>query len=139
MIAVSPAADGYVGGQAFKALYATIVGPILLTLLLFFLSGLNLSERPTAKKRFDQGLDYEGYRRYLDRTSMLIPFPPQLYVRMPTFLKRTLFLEFPIYVFDPAKHSDAATKTKNPDGQAEPERRSADNLVNSGREDGQSP
>ena len=139
MIAVSPAADGYVGGQAFKALYATIVGPILLTLLLFFLSGLNLSERPTAKKRFDQGLDYEGYRRYLDRTSMLIPFPPQLYVRMPTFLKRTLFLEFPIYVFDPAKHSDAAAKTKNPDGQAEPERRSADNLVNSGREDGQSP
>lgn len=27
-------------------------------------------------------------------------------VRMPTILKRTIFLEFPIYVFDPAKHAD---------------------------------
>jgi len=25
---------------------------------------------------------------------------------MPVFLKRTVFLEFPIYVFDPAKHAD---------------------------------
>ena len=52
MIAVSSAADGYVGGQAYKALYASILGPI--------------------------------------------------------FLKRTLFLEFPMYVFDPAKHSDVS-------------------------------
>lgn len=35
-----------------------------------------------------------------------MPFPPQLYVRMPTILKRTIFLEFPLYVFDPAKHAD---------------------------------
>ncbi|KAI0160688.1 hypothetical protein GGR57DRAFT_490334 [Xylariaceae sp. FL1272] len=108
MIAVSAAADGYVGGQAFKALYATIVGPFLLTLLLLFVSGLPLSERPGAKKRYERGLNWEGYSRYLNRTSILIPFPPQLYQRLPTFIKRTLFLEFPMYVFDPAKHLDVA-------------------------------
>ena len=106
MIAVSPAADGYVGGQAFKALYATIVGPFFLTILLMFVSGLTLSERPGAKKRYENDTNWEAYERYLERTSILIPFPPQIYERMPVFLKRTVFLEFPIYVFDPAKHSD---------------------------------
>ncbi|KAI9850235.1 MAG: hypothetical protein M1838_005961 [Thelocarpon superellum] len=108
MIAVSPAADGYVGGQAFRALYATIVGPIFLTVLLMFVSGLPLSERPGAKKRYESGNGWEAYSRYLQRTSILIPFPPPLYAPLPTILKRTIFLEFPIYVFDPAKHADAA-------------------------------
>lgn len=105
MIAVSPAADGYVTGQAYNALYATIVGPFFLTILLFFVSGLTLSERPTAKKRYENDSNWEAYERYLNRTSMIIPFPPQIYQHLPIFLKRTLFLEFPIYVFDPAKHS----------------------------------
>ncbi|KAK8110832.1 uncharacterized protein PG998_007289 [Apiospora kogelbergensis] len=108
MIAVSPAADGYVGGQAFKALYATIVGPFLLTILLMFVSGLPLSERPGAKKRYEGGLNWEGYNRYLRRTSILVPFPPQIYEHLPTIVKRTVFLEFPMYVFDPAKHSEGA-------------------------------
>lgn len=108
MIAVSPAADGFVRGQAYKALYATILGPFFLTILLMFVSGLPLSERPGAKKRYEQGLNYEGYERYLKRTSILIPLPPQLYERLPVFIKRTILLEFPMYVFDPAKHSDGA-------------------------------
>lgn len=106
MIAVSSAADGFVQGQAYKALYATIVGPFFLTILLMFVSGLPLSERPGAKKRYEKGDNWDGYKRYLDRTSILIPFPPQVYEKLPVFLKRTVFLEFPIYVFDPAKHSD---------------------------------
>jgi hypothetical protein len=40
MIAASSAADGYAQGQAYNALYATIVGPFFLTILLMFLSGL---------------------------------------------------------------------------------------------------
>lgn len=108
MIAVSSAADGYVAGHPFKALYATIVGPFFLTVLLIFVSGLPLSERPKAKSRYEKGNNYEGYKRWLERTSILIPFPPQLYEKMPTVLKRTIFLEFPMFVFDPAKHSDAA-------------------------------
>lgn len=71
-----------------------------------FLSGLPLQERPGAKKRYESGNHWESFKTYTERTSILIPFPPQLYVRMPTILKRTLFLEFPIYVFDPAKHAD---------------------------------
>lgn len=106
MIAVSSAADGYVGGQAYKAMYASILGPFFITLLLMFVSGLPLSERSKAKSRYEKNNNWEGYKRWLDRTSILIPFPPQLYERMPTLLKRTLFLEFPMYVFDPAKHSD---------------------------------
>jgi hypothetical protein len=108
MISVSPAADGYVQGQAYNALYATIVGPFFLTLLLVFLSGLPLSERPGAKKRYEKGENWEAYARYLNRTSILIPLPPQVYEKLPVFLKRTIFLEFPMYVFNPAKHSDVA-------------------------------
>lgn len=106
MIAVSPAADGYVAGQAYKALYATILGPLFLTFLLMFVSGLPLSERPKAKARYEKGNNWEAYSRWLARTSILVPFPPRLYARVPLVLKRTLFLEFPMYVFDPAKHSD---------------------------------
>jgi hypothetical protein len=108
MIAVSPAAYGYVHGAAHAALYATILGPIILTILLMFVSGLTKQERPGAKKRYEKGINWDAYARYLHRTSILIPFPPQLYEKMPVFLKRTLFLEFPIYVFDPAKHADKA-------------------------------
>lgn len=135
MIAVSPAADGYVGGQAFKALYATILGPVFLTLLLLFVSGLTLSERPGAKKRYENGSNWEAYERYLQRTSILIPFPPQIYKRLPTLVKRTVFLEFPMYVFDPAKHSDATGQQQGPAGEGPPKssqadsRQSAENLV----------
>lgn len=135
MIAVSPAADGYVRGQAYNALYATILGPFFLTILLMFVSGLTLQERPGAKKRYEKDNHWEEYSRYLQRTSILIPFPPQLYSKMPVFLKRTIFLEFPIYVFDPAKHSDISK------GQAQAEegnkkdsdnRQSGDQLVHNG-------
>ena len=106
MIAVSPAADGYVHGGAYKALYASILGPFFLTILLMFVSGLPLQERPGAKKRYESGNHWESFSEYTKRTSILIPFPPQLYVRLPTIVKRTIFLEFPLYVFDPAKHAD---------------------------------
>lgn len=106
MIAVSPSAYGYVTGGAFSAQYAAILGAFFLTLLLMFVSGLTLQERPGAKKRYESGNHWESFSRYTKRTSILIPFPPQLYEPMPTILKRTLFLEFPIYVFDPAKHAD---------------------------------
>lgn len=106
MIAVTPAGENAVHGGAKAALYASIVGPLFLTILLMFVSGLPLNERPAAKKKYEKGTGWPEYERYLQRTSMLIPFPPQLYSKMPVILKRTIFLEFPIYVFDPAKHAD---------------------------------
>lgn len=135
MIAVSSAADGYVQGAAYSALYATIVGPFFLTILLMFVSGLTLSERPGAKKRYEKGQNWEAYQRYLNRTSILIPFPPQIYQYLPTIVKRTIFLEFPIYVFDPAKHSDQARQAQSSSEQAGKlgHQRSAEGLVEEGR------
>ena len=78
MIAVSPAADGHVTGGAFKALYASILGAFFLTILLMFVSGLPLQERPGAKKRYESGNHFDSYKTYTERTSILIPFPPQL-------------------------------------------------------------
>ncbi|CAD0024811.1 unnamed protein product [Aureobasidium pullulans] len=103
---LTPASYNYVQGGAKAALFASIVGPIFLTTLLMFVSGLTLQERPGAKKRYEKGEGWNEYAAYLHQTSILIPFPPALYKKMPVILKRTLFLEFPIYVFDPAKHAD---------------------------------
>lgn len=119
MIAVSPAAYGYTRGQPYKALYATILGPFFLTALLMFLSGLPLQERPGAKKRYEKGLKWPEYQEYLHRTSILLPFPPALYAKMPVFLKRTIFLEFPMYVFDPAKHAERKPSHATDQGLAE--------------------
>jgi len=133
MIAVSPAANGYVKGQAYKALYATILGAFFLTILLMFVSGLTLQERPGAKKRYEKGDHWEEYARYLNRTSILIPFPPQIYEKLPTIIKRTIFLEFPIYVFDPAKHSEVGKGQRGAEeGASKPShdnRQSGDQLV----------
>jgi len=105
-IAVSPAAYGYAKDGSYRALYASIVGPILLTMLLMFVSGLTLQERSGAKKRYEGGNNWPAYARYLNRTSILVPFPPQIYERLPIWMKRSVFLEFPIYVFDPNQHAD---------------------------------
>jgi steroid 5-alpha reductase family enzyme len=104
-----PAATGWVpmGSGAHAALLASVIGAVLLTVLLMFVSGLTLQERPGAKKRYEKGGEqWEEFKAYTQQTSILIPFPPALYRLLPTFIKRTLFLEFPIYVFDPAKHAD---------------------------------
>lgn len=135
MIAVSPAADGFVRGQAFKALYATILGPFFLTFLLLFVSGISLVERPKAKTRYEKDNNWQGYKRWLDRTSVLIPFPPQLYEKMPTILKRTVFLEFPMYVFDPKKHSSVPQPGRTVSGgEDEPAESNRDDRSQSGEE-----
>lgn len=125
-MAVTPASYKYVpsGSGPYAALYASILGPILLTTLLMFVSGLTLQERPGAKKRYEKGEGWPEYAAYLHRTSMLIPFPPQLYKRVPVLLRRTLFLEFPIYVFDPAKHADQSKvqQRQSEEGRSESDR-----------------
>ena len=135
-IAVSAAVDGPVSGPAYRALYASIVGPFFVTLLLMFVSGLPLSERPGAKKRYENGMNWEAYARYLNRTSVLIPFPPRLYEVLPVFIKRTVFLEFPMYVFDPAKHAEGGERSveeggrpSRQGGQGRETRQSTDGLV----------
>ncbi|KKY15804.1 putative 3-oxo-5-alpha-steroid 4-dehydrogenase [Phaeomoniella chlamydospora] len=106
--AIAPSAYGYIpsGTGAYAAQYASIIGPTFLTTLLMFVSGLTLQERPGAKKRYESGQGWLEYEKWLHRSSILIPFPPQIYSKLPTIVKRTIFLEFPVYVFDPKKHAD---------------------------------
>lgn len=108
MIAVTPAAYGDVpsGSGGYAALYASCVGWIFLTVLLMFVSGLPLQERPGAKKRYEKGTGWPAYEKYLHDTSILIPMPPVIWKNLPVIVKRTIGCEFPIYVFDPAKHAD---------------------------------
>lgn len=43
---------------------------------------------------------FSSRQNYLDRTSILIPFPPALYKPLPVIIKRTLFLDFEMFQFD---------------------------------------
>lgn len=108
MIAVTPASYNTVpsGSGAYAALYASMLGWIFLTTLLMFVSGLPLQERPGAKKRYEKGTGWPEYEKWLHDTSILIPMPPAIWRNLPVFVKRTVGLEFPMYVFDPAKHAD---------------------------------
>lgn len=114
-MAVTPASYKNVpsGTGAYAALFASCVGFIFLTTLLMFVSGLNLQERPGAKKRYEKGTGWPAYEKYLHETSILIPMPPALWKSLPVFVKRTVGLEFPIYVFDPAKHADEDKAREN--------------------------
>ncbi|KAL1896885.1 hypothetical protein Sste5346_004519 [Sporothrix stenoceras] len=135
------------GNRPFFAsvVYASVTGPVLLTLLLLFVSGLPLSERLAAKKRYEAGgAIWDEYRVYLKRTSILIPLPPSLYSRIPVFLKRTLLFEFPNYVFTPSPDSqpgqggnqpaDAPQQVASP-----PSRNNIDGNINRDAEHGDDP
>ncbi|KAK5135372.1 hypothetical protein LTR08_005314 [Meristemomyces frigidus] len=109
LIAITPAAYHALPSHsgAYAALYSSALGWITLTLLLLFLSGLPLQERPGAKKRYENGVGWPAYAQWLNDTSILIPMPPALWRSLPVWVKRTVGLEFGMYVFDPARHADA--------------------------------
>ncbi|CAG8574391.1 7499_t:CDS:2 [Cetraspora pellucida] len=88
-----------------KTAMVSILSPIFTILILLFLSGMPLNERPAHIKQYKAG-NWSEYSRYLSRTSCLIPFPPSLYEPLPQFIKSSLFLEFPIYRYDPNSDSD---------------------------------
>ncbi|KAK4702709.1 hypothetical protein P7C70_g3520, partial [Phenoliferia sp. Uapishka_3] len=112
ILCLEPAVAHAIGSGARKAQYASIVGPIFITLLLFFVSGLPLAEKPTAKKYYLMshgqnplpGDKWADYKAYLSRTSILFPIPPPLYRHLPGIMKRTVLLDFPMFKFD--EHAD---------------------------------
>ncbi|KAK6379998.1 uncharacterized protein PV06_00130 [Exophiala oligosperma] len=144
-MAISPSAYGHVpsGSGAYAAQYASLLGALFLTLLLLFVSGLTLQERPGAKKKFEKdgpkGDGWTRHKAWLDTTSILIPLPPGIWVRLPTAIKRTVGFEWPMYVFDPEKHVDQASvrRQRQEEGEDEEEARgreeSQDGLVNHNR------
>jgi steroid 5-alpha reductase family enzyme len=55
------------------AAYAVVIGPVFITLLLLFVSGIPLLERSADEKYGDD----PAYRDYKRRTSILVPLPPR--------------------------------------------------------------
>ena len=55
------------------AAFAVVIGPVFITLLLLFVSGIPLLER-SADEKYGGDADYRDYKR---RTSILIPLPPR--------------------------------------------------------------
>ncbi|XP_066370943.1 uncharacterized protein [Miscanthus floridulus] len=73
--------------------WLVILGPIFLTLLLLFVSGIPLLES-SADKRYGR---LEEYRVYKNITSPLIPLPPAVYGSLPAWFKVAFLLELPLY------------------------------------------
>lgn len=73
--------------------HLAVLGPIFITCILLFLSGIPLLEQGANKKH---GMKQE-YREYLNKTSVLWPIPPSLYVKFPESIKRTILLDIPMY------------------------------------------
>lgn len=78
--------------------------------LLMFASGIPSAEKPQAKRYYlkahgpepdkDHPDAWTEYKAYLNRTSILIPIPQVIYKRLPTFVKRTILFDFPMYQFN---------------------------------------
>lgn len=146
VLCLAPTTNGSLSNSAKAAQYGAIISPIFTVLyvspfvllpdqdlkvphplcrLLMFASGIPTAEKPQAKKYYlmSHGSDSQDehawsmYNEYLSRTSILIPFPPALYQHLPHVLKRTLFLDFPLYNFSVERDGPAAleaAKNKKP-------------------------
>jgi len=118
ILCLSPSTNGSISSSATAAQYGSIVSPLFTVLLLMFASGLPTAEKPQAKKYFllsngsDARPEYSSawtqYKEYLSETSILIPLPPLIYRHLPTLLKRTLLLDFPVYTFNESTDGVAA-------------------------------
>lgn len=58
---------------------------------------------------------WDNYKRYLGRTSIVIPVPPGLYRPLPEWFKRTVLLDFPMFRFDEEKDGKAALDEQRSD------------------------
>jgi hypothetical protein len=87
--------------------------PGTLCRVLMFGSGIPTAAKPQAKKYYllsngrhaepQYGGAWKNYQEYLASTSVLIPIPKRIYRPLPTWLKQTVLLDFPIYRFNPDK------------------------------------
>lgn len=73
--------------------WLVVFGPVFLTLLLLFVSGIPLLE-DSADKKYGNVANYRVYKKV---TSPLIPLPPAIYGRLPLWFKKTFLFEFPLY------------------------------------------
>lgn len=122
LVCISPATTAEISERGHAALLGTVVSPLFTFGLLMFLSGMPTAEKPTQKKYFEmsakgetlepygkQQREEDPWRRYKafkNRTSLLVPLPPQLYKPLPGFVKTWLLLDLPMYQFD--EHKDGS-------------------------------
>lgn len=74
-------------------MYISILSPLTITILLLFVSGINLLENSSNNKYGN----LNEYKEYKKNVSILIPFPTSIYCKLPLIIKKTVFLDFPIY------------------------------------------
>uniref|UniRef100_A0A8H7XSA8 Uncharacterized protein n=1 Tax=Psilocybe cubensis TaxID=181762 RepID=A0A8H7XSA8_PSICU len=125
ILCLSPTTNGNLPSSSRAAQYGAIMSPIFTTLLLMFGSGIPTAEKPTAKKFYllshgpsesttsstaSDSHIWANYKAYLRQTSILIPLPPFLYRPLPSFIKQTVLLDFPIYRFDESSDGVAAVE-----------------------------
>lgn len=73
--------------------WLVVFGPVFITLLLHFLSGLPLLEK-SADEKYGASHVYRSYKR---KTSPLILLPPAIYEKLPKWFKTVFLFEFPMY------------------------------------------
>lgn len=132
ILCLSPSTNGPVTGSGYAAQYASIVGPVFITLLLFGLSGLPLQEVPAQKKMYKSD-KREDYAQYLRQTSIVIPLPPVLYRPLPLWLKRSVLLDFPFYQYDPSQDKDREDDSQERGETGEDRGNSSDRLNDRGQ------
>ncbi|KAH0582595.1 hypothetical protein H2248_010524 [Termitomyces sp. 'cryptogamus'] len=110
ILCLSPTTNGSLPHSAKAAQYGAIMSPLFTVLILMFVSGIPSAEKPQAKRYYlkthgpepdtEHADAWPEYQAYLKRTSILIPIPQVIYNRVPTLIKKTLLLDFPMYQFD---------------------------------------
>jgi len=84
--------------------YFSVASPVFTLLLLMFLSGIPLGE----KKYDEMFANSKAYWDWKEQTSVLLPFPPSWYRRLPSLVKTILFFEFPFYTHRQLANSSSA-------------------------------
>ena len=87
------AASGFVKGGDAGVWIGAVLGPLFLTLLLLFVSGIPLLE-DSADKRYGTRQDYLEYKRL---TSPIVPLPPSVYTSCPGFVTGSVLCEWAMY------------------------------------------
>mmetsp|Transcript_36393 Transcript_36393/g.71079 ORF Transcript_36393/g.71079 Transcript_36393/m.71079 type:complete len:297 (+) Transcript_36393:124-1014(+) len=80
-------------GLGWMWLLLAAMSPLLVTVLLLFVSGMPILEANAAR---DYG-ETDEYKKYVSETSILFPVPPSVYAGLPSWVKTTVLCEWPMY------------------------------------------
>lgn len=109
-LSISPTLKDSVPAGTKSAQYAGLASPLFTMLILIFGSGIPTSEKPQAKRIYilshkegasdEEVQGWVAYKEYLRSTSILFPIPRPIYRPLPTFIKKYILLDLPMFHFD---------------------------------------